>query len=504
MDNEFYNLGRRNQETEVRIWYLKENIQAREEGAENFLPQRHLINLFHRNHFAKNGDIFIESTSQSDSQIKEDYFADKSYLLNSSQARKDKIQLGYQWKGGKISAQAERDFDFIDPNSRLNTDFIENNLLTAKFQQSYFFAPYFKIDFKSQWDSFDFEQEENWEGARLTTSLKNQLFLGNSYFFFYPSLQFMQKNYQSNYSTTDTQFSRNFTIEPYPSFALDTGLNFEKFTKSGRWNFQPKVLYEKIMQQNSKKALQNQPPDNNYEVTLDPLFDSQDTILAKNIARFSLLWDFQKYQKKEKQFFLELSVVYDLDPIHSSEDIEQREGSYIALENRENALSLEEAIMPVHLSTKWLVTKNLQFSYFTRYDSFAHKDLEHLFQVNYKKNRNSFAATFHKNIRNYTNFNNENFYKKTESTISIKKSLSKYWSSSLLLERNHLIDQELYPFESQVIGKGIDEVTLGFIYKDCCTIAKISLYEKIILATQTQNSTLDRGISLDFQLQNQF
>ena len=121
------------------------------------------------------------------------------------------------------------------------------------------------------------------------------------------------------------------------------------------------------MQQNSKKALQNQPPDNNYEVTLDPLFDSQDTILAKNIARFSLLWDFQKYQKKEKQFFLELSVVYDLDPIHSSEDIEQREGSYIALENRENALSLEEAIMPVHLSTKWLVTKNLQFSYFTRY-----------------------------------------------------------------------------------------------------------------------------------------
>ena len=59
-------------------------------------------------------------------------------------------------------------------------------------------------------------------------------------------------------------------------------------------------------------------------------------------------------------------------------------------------MSLEEAIMPVHLSTKWLVTKNLQFSYFTRYDSFAHKDLEHLFQVNYKKNRNSFAATFHK------------------------------------------------------------------------------------------------------------
>ena len=82
--------------------------------------------------------------------------------------------------------------------------------------------------------------------------------------------------------------------------------------------------------------------------------------------------------------------------------------------------------------------------------------------------------------------------------------MSKYWSSSLLLERNHLIDQELYPFESQVIGKGIDEVTLGFIYNDCCTIAKISLYEKVILANQTQNSTLDRGIALDFQLKNQF
>ena len=82
----------------------------------------------------------------------------------------------------------------------------------------------------------------------------------------------MQKNYQSNYSTTDTQFSRNFTIKPYPSFALDTGLNFEKFTKSGRWSFQPKVLYQKILPQNSKKALQNQPLDNNYEVNLGSSF----------------------------------------------------------------------------------------------------------------------------------------------------------------------------------------------------------------------------------------
>ena len=107
--------------------------------------------------------------------------------------------------------------------------------------------------------------------------------------------------------------------------------------------------------------------------------------------------------------------------------------------------------MPVHLSTKWLVTKNLQFSYFTRYDSFAHKDLEHLFQVNYKKNRNSFA-TFHlletiPILITKIFIKKRKYQKKFEQIFFRKKSFNR--------PRN--------PFESQVIGKGIDEVWVLFI-----------------------------------------
>ncbi len=519
LDNELHNLGKKNRETEFRFWYLKESVQPREEA---FFPQRYFASLFHRNHFLKNGDIFIESAKQSDSEVKENYFTDKTYPLNSSQAREDNIQLGYHWKGGKITMETQRNFDFITKEnklagSRLDTDFSERKYLKTSFQQSHFFAPYFEIDFQSQWEMFASDdaflsgQEgvvlgswtgKSWTGERLTTRLKNQLVLGNSYFFFYPSLEFVRKNYQANDTSTDTDL--NFSVETYPSFVLDTGLNFEKFNKTGKWRFQPKISYQKIPQQNTKELLADPTKDNYYAVKGDTLFDSHDTILAKNIAQFSLLWDFQKHRKTEKQFFLELSVVYDLDPNHTTEDIESRNGSYIPPIERENALSLEKAIMPIHLKTKWLATKNLHFSYFTRYDSHARKDLEHLFQARYSKNRNSFTASFHKNIRDYTNFNNEDFHKKNELTISIKKSLGKYWSSSLLLERNSLIDQKRYPFKSQVIGKGIDKITFGFVYNDCCTIAKISLYEKVILATEPENSTLDRGISLDFQLKNQF
>ena len=177
------------------------------------------------------------------------------------------------------------------------------------------------------------------------------------------------------------------------------------------------------------------PENNYYETSANTLFDSQDTILAKNIAQFSLLWDFQKYQTTEKQFSLELSAIYDLDALHTTEDIENRKGSYIPLESRENALSLEEAIMPIHLRTNWLITENLQFAYFARYDSFADKNLEQRAEINYTKGRNAFAASYHKNLRNYTNFNNEDFYKKDEWSILFKNSLSKYWASSFLLKR---------------------------------------------------------------------
>ena len=252
LDNEFHNLGRRNQETEMRIWYLKENIQAREEGAESFLPQRHFISLFHRNHFAKNGDVFIQSSNQSDSQIKEDYFtngvfSDELYPLNSSQAREDKIQLGYHWKNGRFVIKTQKNLDFTNTTSRLDTAYLKRDLLETNFQQTYFFAPYFEIDFQSKWEEFNFEQEEIWEGERLTSSLNIQLVLKNSYFFFNPSLQFIQKNYQASYNTTDIESSppRNFSVETYPSFVLDTGLNFEKFTGAGKWIFQKKFFIKK-------------------------------------------------------------------------------------------------------------------------------------------------------------------------------------------------------------------------------------------------------------------
>ena len=208
----------------------------------------------------------------------------------------------------------------------MNTDFTKEDLLTTNFQQTYFFAPYFKIDFQSKWEVFDFEQEENWEGERLTINLKNQFLLGNSFFFFEPQLTFTQKNYQATISTSDENISlkKNFNIKTYPSFALDTGLNFEKFIKAGKWIFQPKILYEQTPEQSEKRLLVSLPENNYYEASADTLFDSQDTILAKNIAQFSLLWDFQKYQTTEKQFSLEFSVVYDLDPNHATEDIENR------------------------------------------------------------------------------------------------------------------------------------------------------------------------------------
>ena len=506
LDSEFHNLGRQNRETEIRLWYLKENIQAREEGGQNFFLQRHFFSLFHRNHFAKNGNIFIESFNQSDSQIKEDYFSSKDYALSNTQARKDKIQLGYQWKSGKISVQAERDFDFTNANSRLNTDFTKEDLLTTNFQQSYFFAPYFKIDFQSKWEVFDFEQEENWEGERLTINLKNQFLLGNSFFFFEPQLTFTQKNYQATISTSDENISlkKNFNIKTYPSFALDTGLNFEKFIKAGKWIFQPKILYEQTPEQSEKRLLVSLPENNYYEASADTLFDSQDTILAKNIAQFSLLWDFQKYQTTEKQFSLEFSVVYDLDPNHATEDIENRNGSYIPLAKRENALSLEQAIMPVHLRTKWMAAQNLQFSYFTRYDIFAGKDLEQLAEINYTKGKNTFVASYHKNLRFYTNFNNDDFYKKDEWNVSFKNSLSEYWDSSLLLKRNNLIEHKHASLESDLVGQGIDEVILKLTYNDCCTIAQISMYEKVVVSSSAENSFLDRGLSLNFQLKSQF
>ena len=194
--------------------------QAREEGGQNFFLQRHFFSLFHRNHFAKNGNIFIESFNQSDSQIKEDYFSSRDYALSNTQARKDKIQLGYQWKSGKISVQAERDFDFTNANSRLNTDFTKEDLLTTNFQQTYFFAPYFKIDFQSKWEVFDFEQEENWEGERLTINLKNQFLLGNSFFFFEPQLTFTQKNYQATISTSDENISLKKILILKPTLVL--------------------------------------------------------------------------------------------------------------------------------------------------------------------------------------------------------------------------------------------------------------------------------------------
>ena len=55
--------------------------------------------------------------------------------------------------------------------------------------------------------------------------------------------------------------------------------------------------------------------------------------------------------------------------------------------------------MPIHLRTNWLITENLQFAYFARYDSFADKNLEQRAEINYTKGRNAFAASYHKNLR---------------------------------------------------------------------------------------------------------
>ena len=142
-----------------------------------------------------------------------------SYIqkLNSSQAREDKIQLGYHWKNGRFVIKTQKNLDFTNTTSRLDTAYLKRDLLETNFQQTYFFAPYFEIDFQSKWEEFNFEQEEIWEGERLTSSLNIQLVLKNSYFFFNPSLQFIQKNYQASYNTTDIESSppRNFSVETF-------------------------------------------------------------------------------------------------------------------------------------------------------------------------------------------------------------------------------------------------------------------------------------------------
>ena len=147
--------------------------------------------------------------------------------------------------------------------------------------------------------------------------------------------------------------------------------------------------------------------------------------------------------------------------------------------------------MPIHLRTNWLITENLQFAYFARYDSFADKNLEQRAEINYTKGRNAFAASYHKNLRNYTNFNNEDFYKKDEWSILFKNSLSKYWASSFLLKRNNLVEHEHDSLESNLVGQGIDEVILKLTYNDCCTIVQISMYEKAVVSSGVENSFLD-------------
>ena len=156
--------------------------KSKEEGAESFLPQRHFISLFHRTEGqAKNGDVFIQSSNQSDSQIKEDYFtngvfSDELYPLNSSQAREDKIQLGYHWKNGRFVIKTQKNLDFTNTTSRLDTAYLKRDLLETNFQQTYFFAPYFEIDFQSKWEEFN-NRKNSWGGRFYICSIIARLII---------------------------------------------------------------------------------------------------------------------------------------------------------------------------------------------------------------------------------------------------------------------------------------------------------------------------------------
>ena len=516
LEHEFNYLADNEQTISARLWHLEETIQPRDGSGDDFFnPQRYFYDFFYKTKLSERATLLLEMFRQSDSEVQEDYFFNET-LIENNIAKKEQVSFNYQWDKTYFLFKAEQNEIFLNENTpRLNKnlDPTATNWMKALLRR-YFQNDFLETDFLLEWENFLTKQ--GWAGERASFNFGPKLTLGNSYFFFEPSIQNRFISYQVNYITDSNEIEsdsnkKKFSLNQRKT-ALALGLNFENRLIDGKWDFQAKVSYENIVDIDQRLALETRDSlrtENIYldylddaSVNIKPIFDAKDQVLAKDAATLELLWRYRQVGSVQDVFLANLSLTYDFNAIDNTDDLLGLKGPFILPKNRENALSLESKWLPLHFFLSWSPKSKFKLNYFSRYDFNAGENLEQRANLETSFKKFTLALAAKQNLFDYIDLNNIKYFKKDELEFRSTNKLSNSWSSALSLKKNYLLPENKLPETAYFVSKDVDEINLNLIYEDCCAKIDLSFYEKVLL--EQNDYKLDRGANLDFQIKSGF
>ena len=486
LDSQFYKVGKtKPAHTIINWWYLPEIVSQRKENKTNVLSHRYFIDAFYYELLRKNSNLFLASYFASDSKIATDY--QLSLAQNEKIATENKLFVDFRWKNGTAYLQAKQNIEFADDSHyKPNSQQAPTNQGRLHLEHNYS-NKYLQARFVENLEQFSIKKD--WEGVRQISEVSSNFFFQNAIFFVEPRASYHYRFYQAQ-NIAGVLESRKFQYQ-YSAFDFTAGLKLKKKTAAYKWQVQAKVDYQKIpktsAQKNFAAALSQSPLaldllDQN-RLNEQPLFDSKDLILPKEITKFSLRLT---RKKPENSFVAELSRVYDFLSRQTTTDT----GDYLFVlpKNRENSYSLGQYWLAWHLTLKWRLNQNFRLAYFTRQDTLAGKNLAQNWKIMYK----NLSLVAYDNRQAYTNYDGENFFEKKQLVFTTENPLFKKWSSKLVAKRNYLLANSYD--DAYFLGKHIDELSLSLKYQDCCSELELSFFEKLA------DDALTRGLAINFNL----